>query len=100
MKRAEVFERIRKFMMPPQFDDPEKNRRAHLVNILAWIGIVFLLYLIVSYIIEGYSLFDASSRMLEALFILILIIIWLNSPRKCPRGGNITSARQLVHDGI
>ena len=77
MKRAEVFERIRKFMMPPQFDDPEKNCRAHLVNILAWIGIVFLLYLIVSYIIEGYSLFDASSRMLEALFILILIIIWL-----------------------
>ena len=48
MKRAEVFERIRKFILPPQFDDPEKNRRAQLVNILAWIGIVFLLYLIVS----------------------------------------------------
>ena len=77
MKRAEVFGQIRKFIMPPQFDDPEKNRRAQLVNILAWIGIVFLLYLIVSYIIEGYSLFDPSSLMLEALFILILIIIWL-----------------------
>ncbi len=76
MKRAEVFERIRKLIMPPQFDDPEKNRRAQLVNILAWIGIVFLLYLIVSYIIEGYSLFDPSSLMLEALLILVLIIIW------------------------
>ncbi len=34
------------------------------------------LSIIVSYIIEGYSLFDPSSLMLEALFILILIMIW------------------------
>ena len=76
MRKSEVTERVRRFFMPPQFDDPEKNRRAQLVNILAWIGVIFLLYLIISYIIEGYNLLDVSSLTLESLFVLILIIIW------------------------
>jgi PAS domain S-box-containing protein len=76
MKRAEVFERIGRFITPPQFDDPEKNRRAQLLNFIAWSGIALLLCIIIGNLIQGSSLLDNSNISLEALVLVILVLIW------------------------
>src|ERR1700690_3674514 len=74
MKRVEVLERIRKSIMPPQFDDPEKNRRAQLLNFIAWSGILILAYLIILRAVPPIHLLNRSSLVLEALFLVILIL--------------------------
>ena len=76
MHKLESFERIRKFFMPPPFDDQEKNRRAQLLNFMAWSGIVITSYLIILRFIQRTNLLDEANLILEALLIVILILIW------------------------
>jgi len=74
MKSAEVIERIHKFIMPPHFDDPEKNRQVQLLNFLAWSGILILIFLIITHAVQSISLLNSTNLILEALLLVILIV--------------------------
>ncbi|MGA7194501.1 MAG: ATP-binding protein [Anaerolineales bacterium] len=76
MNKSGSFERIRKFILPPQFDDPEKDRRARLLNFIAWSAIVLIFYLIILRFIQHSNLLDEADLILEALLIVILVLIW------------------------
>ncbi len=74
MKSSQVIERIHKFIMPPQFDDPEKNRRVQILNFLAWSGILILIFLIITHVVQSISLLNGTNLILEALLLVILIV--------------------------
>lgn len=76
MKRFEVIERVRKIIMPPKFDEPEKNLRGQLLNFIAWCGFVMLSYELIIRIIQGTSLLGRANFILEVLLIVILILVW------------------------
>jgi PAS domain S-box-containing protein len=77
MEPPRVFERIRKLVVPPQFDDLEKNRHAQLLNFIIWCTIVLLLYLILTRTVQGVNLLDGASITIEALIATNLVLIGL-----------------------
>jgi len=74
MKRSEVIERILKFVMPPHFDDPEKNRQIQLLNFIAWSGVLILIFLIITHVVQSINLLNSTNLILEALLLVILIV--------------------------
>ena len=76
MQASPIAERILKFILPPKFDDPEKNRHAQLLNIITLSSLLIISYLIILRIFQRANLLDRGSLILEALFIVVLILIW------------------------
>src|SRR5271157_5764107 len=74
MKSSEVIERIHKLIMPPHFDDLEKNRQVQLLNFLAWSGILIIIFLIITHVVQSISLLNSTNLILEALLLVILIM--------------------------
>src|ERR1700690_1256613 len=76
MKDSQIIEQIRKLILPPKFEDPEKNRRAQLLNFIAWSGFVMIGYELIVRVSQGTNLLDRADFVLEVLLIVILILIW------------------------
>lgn len=76
MRRSAVFEQIRRFILPPKFDDPEKNLRGRLLTFIAWSGFLIIAYEISVRLIQHTGLLDRANLILEALWVVILILVW------------------------
>lgn len=64
MKDSQLFGQIRDFILPPKFDDPEKNRRAQLLNFIAWSGFFMVCYELITRVIQGTDVLGSANFIL------------------------------------
>jgi len=67
-------ERVRRFLAPPEFDDPEKTRQARLLNYISRAGLIVLPALLALHVAQGTSLLATPNAILIGLTLVIALM--------------------------